>query len=195
MTVSAGQAFLLTQNAAAVQQSDLVNQEITLAEQRVLATATFGLYEIVYSAALVGNPVGDPTVDANLTPNQLAFRNALQTAGYQIGQDATTGYWTISWAEDGPEFSVSVYEINTTVTPGPVSAQTITALNLFFNTTLVPPATDRILLAGTALSGTYIHLAIVTQQNTLDNSTGILGALTAAGLGYTGGNTSVAKRG
>lgn len=196
MTVSASQAFLLSTNSAEVQQNDVVNQEVTLAEQRVLATATFGLFSIIYSAVLVGNPNTDPTVDANLTPNQLAFRNAMQTAGYIIGRDDATGFWTLDWAEEGPEFSVSVYEINTSVTPGPVSAQTITTVDLFFSN-LVPPGTARLLLAAAVFPATslYVHLVIVSQQNTIDNSTGLLGALTASGLGYSGGNTSVAKRG
>ena len=109
MTVSASQAYLMTQNSATVQAADKVAQEVTFAEQRVLNTTTYGLYHIVYSAMLIGNPQGDPNVDANLSSNQLAFRNALQSNGYLIGRDASSGYWTISWDQNGPEAVVSVY--------------------------------------------------------------------------------------
>ncbi len=117
----------------------------------------------------------------------------MQEAGYQIGRDAGTGFWTLSFAQQGPEYAVSIYEIHTTVTPGPVSSQTVSALHTFF-LGLSPPATDRILIGGTALSGTYIHLAVVTQQNTTDNSTSVRSTLTSAGLGYNTGNTTVSKR-
>lgn len=185
----------MTQNSASVQAADKVAQEITFAEQRVLNTTTYGLYHIVYSAMLIGNPQNDPTVDANLSSNQLAFRNALQASGYLVGRDASSGYWTISWDQNGPEAVVSVYEIATTVVPGPVSAGTITALENYFTVTLSPPATVRVLIDATATSGTYFHLAMATQQNTADNSADVRAALIAAGLTYSTGNTTVVKRG
>lgn len=193
MTLSASTAYSLASNAASVHDTDQVNQEISLAEMRIQNAATYGLFTVAYGASLIGNPSSDPSVDASLTTNQLAFRNAMQAAGFVVSRDSATGYWQFDFAQEGPEQTVTVYEIHTSVTPGPVSAQTVTLLTTFFHD-LNPTVTSKIYIGASAISGTYIHLCVVQQQTNTDLSTDIRASLTAAGLGYSNGNTTVSKR-
>jgi hypothetical protein len=193
MTLPASSAYQMSQNASSVNQTELVNTELALVEARISNASTRGLYQIIYSAAKIGNPAGDPNLDNSLTANQIVFRDTLQGVGYKVAQDEASGFWWINWALTGNEASISVYQIETTVLPGSVEEDTITAIDLFFRT-LDPSATDRVLIAGSALSGTYIHLVLVQQQTSADHSDDLQTALEATGLGYSSGNTSVSKR-
>lgn len=193
MTLPASSAYQMTQHAASQMADDMVIDELNLVEMRISNATTRGLYEIVYPATKIGNPSSDPSVDSSLTPNQLSFRNTLQDSGYQVGRDDTSGYWKIGWSLNGAEEVVSVYQINTSVVPGSILVQTEAVITNYF-ANLSPSATCKVSLAGSAISGTYVHLAVVAQQNTLDLSSGLYTALISAGLGYNSGNTSTSKR-
>lgn len=199
MVLTSAEAITLTNNAVQVQTQNEVNQEISLAEQSIRNASSRQQFKILYNARIVGNPAGDPQDDDKLTPAQIDFRDAFVGAGYAVTLDEDTELWRISWESTGAEALVGVYSIRTTVTPGPVQAQTIVVVDNYFKT-LTPVARARTVLVnpvgsggdvdesqfGAPASTFYEYLAIVQQPTPDDHSSALQAALVASGLGYSG---------
>lgn len=200
MVLSSASAFQLTSAAITIQdQSDLA-KEVAQVENRVRTAANLRKFTIEYNATIIGNPYGDVSVDSNLTAIQIEFRDLFVNAGYVVGR-TDQGFWLISWDQQGPEQVVSVYSVRTTVTPGAVSAQTITLLNNYFLGS-TPAATSKVVLVndldettfGATSSVFYEYVILVHQQDPTENrSSTVQSILNSSGLGYNNTNTEVFK--
>lgn len=201
MVLSANTAATLTSNALATRSEELVAQEIANAEARIRAAAGLGATKINFNATLIGNPIGDPQISTNLaTENQIDFRDAFNSAGYMVSRDPDTGYWVLDWTVLGIETQVNLYTFRTTLAPGAISAQTITAIGNFF-TSLVPVAHANAVSNnnidetqfGAPASTFYEYSIVVDQSTSADHSSALKAAVIAAGLGYNSGNCNVYK--
>ena len=180
-----------TQNASDLQ------REVDLSERAIRNAATRQQYHTLFDARIIGNPSGDPLNDALLTQPQIDYRDAFINAGYLVTLDANTGYWRLSWEDQGVEELVSIYSIRTTVAPGPISAQTITLIEGYF-ASQVPVSKAKVTLVndgngadtdetdfGATVSIFYEYVAVVQQQDPVaDMSAGLRVALIGSPLGY-----------
>jgi len=197
MVLTAPNAHNYTTTAITVHQDAKLQQEVDLTERRIRNTANRDLYEMVYDARIVGNPLDDPQTSTTLTALQIAYRDAFVNAGYSVTRDGDSGLWRISWATQGVENRVSVYMIRTTVTPGAVSQLTVTAIDAFFTSQIptVRPNTTFINLGNggdipeSDFGGTnsvFYEYTVVTEQQVAatDLSALLRTHLVTSGLGY-----------
>lgn len=208
MVLTALNANNYTQTAITVQEDAELQQEIDLTERAIRNAATRQKFDLVYDARIVGNPFDNPQIDGNLTPVQISYRDAFISAGYFVTIDGVSGMWKFSWSDIDIETLVSIYSIRTTVSPGAVSTQTISAINEYF-AAIIPAVTAKTSLVNVGSGGDidealfgatpstfYEYIAIVRQQDTdADYSSGIKTALVTTTLGYlnTPSNVSVFK--
>lgn len=200
MVLPAASALTLTTNAISATNAADVQQEVTNAETKIRQAAALGVYEIDYNASIVGNPAIDPRLyTSDLPTNQQAFYNAFVNAGYIVGLDTLTGFWSISWANMGPEHNVLVYSFRTTFNPSSVTSQTITAIENFF-AALVPIVYTDIAYNGFinesgfgGTTSTFYEFTIIAGQDSdrTSHATALAGFLTTQGLGYTNVNSAV----
>ena len=132
MVLTAPNAHNYTTTSITVHQDAKLQQEVDLTERRIRNTANRDLYEMVYDARIIGNPLGDPHDDTNLNALQIAYRDAFVDVGYVVSRDGDSGLWRLSWATQGVENRVSVYMVRTAVTPGAISQLTVDAIDAFF---------------------------------------------------------------
>ena len=197
MVLTAPNAHNYTATAITVHQDAKLQQEVDLTERRIRNTANRDLYEMVYDARIVGNPLGDPQDDNNLTALQIDYRDAFVDVGYSVTRDGDSGLWRLSWATQGVENRVSVYMVRTTVTPGAISQLTVDAIDAFFAAQIptVRPNTTFVNLGNggdiqeSDFGGTdsvFYEYSIVTEQqiSSTDLSGGLRAHLTTSGLGY-----------
>ena len=71
MVLSASQANSLTQSSIQITEEQQLNQELANAEARIRQAAGLGRFKLGFNALIIGNPVDDPQVDANLTALQI----------------------------------------------------------------------------------------------------------------------------
>ena len=198
MTLTAAQANQITNDIIAANMDRDVTTELQLAERQIRQRMRGEFFFLNYDARIIGNPTADPSDDANLTDNQIAFRDHFTGDEYKVSLDPQTGFWRLDWATVGAEILTSLYAVRTTVSPGAISQQTIDVINAFFDG-LALRATSRTVLADTVPtsggdvpesdfgapdSTFYEYLALVQQQDDADNSAGLKTALRASGLGY-----------
>lgn len=196
MTLNAAQAVNLTNNAITVQDSrDLVN-EVTRAESGIRNAATRQQFRLAYNASIIGNPDDDPANTAGLTPQQIDFRDTFENSGFVVTRDEDSGYWLLSWEDQGVEHLVNLYSVRTTLAPGAIQTQTIDAIESYFES-LTPRVRARVEIVqisggdidetqfGAPASTFYEYVALVTQPDmSTDYSAGLKAALLATGLGY-----------
>ncbi len=191
MTITAGQANQFTIDTIANNVDRDVTNEVQNAESQIRNEIGLEKFKTAYNATIIGNPAADPVDNANLTPEQILFRDHFIDDGYKVSRDPINGFWLLDWAQVGAEIITSVYSIRTTVTPGAISQQTIDVIDNFFNT-LALRATSETVLNGDIMEGDfgapnsvfYEYTSKANQQDDADNSTGIKDALRASGLGY-----------
>ena len=206
MVFTASQAGLYTSNSITVNENLNVQREVDLTERAIRSAARLKKYAIEFNALTIGNPIGDPMdSNTNLSSEQVAYRDAMIAAGYQLGKHGVSGYWTITWASQGIETSVNVYSVRTTVTIGPISASTITYLSDYFKNQKISDYANISAITtnggdineadfGATASTFYEYVIVIKQQDkTVDLSTDIVGALAGSSYGYTTTNTSVYK--
>lgn len=197
MTLNATQARNFTNDSISRNLSTDVNGEIQQAENRIRQAAAFGKFKLAYNAQVIGNPPGDPQ-SATLTTAQQQFLNHFETKGYVVGVDNDSGFWLLDWADAGSEITVSVYSVRTTVAPGAIAAQTISAVNTFFSnrspvvtskTTLVDPLSSGGDVPesdfGAPNSTFYEYIVVADQPNDANHASDLKATLKASGLGYT----------
>jgi hypothetical protein len=175
--------------------------EVSLAENKITAATAHGAYQVLYNAQVIGNPAIDPRLFTNDLPiNQKDFYNAFIGAGYIVGLDANTGFWSITWAPSGPETMVIVYSFRTTLNPSSpnIVPQTMAAIEAYFNT-LTPVVHVYTSYDGfineTGFGGTtstFYEFTIIAGQYTdrTDHSANVAGFLYTQGLGYNSGNAN-----
>jgi hypothetical protein len=191
MTITAGQANQFTLDTIANNATRDVTNELQNAESRIRNEIGLEKFKTAYDAAIIGNPDADPIDNANLTPEQILFRDHFIDDGFKVGRDPINGFWLLNWGQVGAEIITSVYSIRTTVTPGAISQQTIDVIDNFFNT-LALRATSETVLNGDIMeedfgapnSVFYEYTSKANQQDDADNSVGLKSALRASGLGY-----------
>lgn len=198
MTLTAQQANDFTQLAIAQNREEDVNTEIANAEKQIRsAIANQQVFNTSYFATLIGNPAGNPNV-IELPPKQQDFFDHFINDGYIVNVDPQNGNWFLDWANVGAPQVMSMYSVRTTVTPGPVSAQTILTIDNFFSSLLPVAIPQTALVDTTPTSGGdipepdfgapasvfYEYVSVVQQQNDTDHSTDLKTALRASGLGY-----------
>lgn len=197
MVLTAPTANNYTILATQVQSNQTLQREVDLTERAIRNAANRQDFNVLHDARLVGNPVADPQNTALLTALQIDYRDAFVDAGYLVTLDANTGYWELSWEDQGVEGLVSVYSVRTTVIPGAIADLTIDAINGFFDAQ-VPVARSRASLVdvgagadtdeqdfGAPISTFYEYIVVAQQQDaTTDFSNGIRTALTSTSLGY-----------
>lgn len=199
MALSSSQANQYTLQA--IQQSleqDVIN-EIRNAEQQIRSTiSNQQVFKTSFFASIIGNPSGNPNV-VTLSDRQQQFFDHFVNQGYFVNVDTENGNWLLDWSQvGGVPATVHLYSVRTTVSPGAVSAATISAIDNFFGT-LIPVAISNTVLADTdptsggdipetdfGASGSvfYEYLSVVQQQDSADHSLGLKTALRASGLGY-----------
>jgi hypothetical protein len=198
MTITATQSAQFTLDTIAANMTRDVTLELQRAEQQIRFRIRAEFYDLKYNATIIGNPTASPSDDANLTANQISFRDHFLSDGYVIGLDSQTGFWSLDWATVGAELATSLYAVRTTVLPGPVSVATIAVINGYF-AGLTSRATSRTVLAdtnptsggdipesdfGATSSSFYEYLALVEQQDATDHTVALKAAIRASGLGY-----------
>lgn len=207
MVLSATNAQALTTTSITVQNASDVQREVGFAEAGIRNAANRQLYQLVYNAEIIGNPIADPLDTDRLTARQILFRDGFTTAGYTVARDDETGYWLIAWEDIGPENLVSVYSVRTTVLPGAISTATITAIETYLQglDPVVRVKAEVVSINGgdileADINGTnsvFYQYTVVTTQTVpaTDYSSGILQAMIDAGLGYSDSpaNTAVYK--
>ena len=201
MVLRSSNANILTTNAIRVQDRNILRQEISLAESAIRNAANQQQFRTVYNSRNIGNPPGNP-VRATLTVLQQEFYQAFITAGYQVGLDAASGFWSFRWAARSAEGLVRVYSIRTIVLPGAIHTQTVNAINSFF-VGLVPTVTSRVVLisGGTGVINEtdfgatervfYEYVAVVQQADLVDHRNALRASLVASGLGYNASPSNV----
>lgn len=202
MTLTASQANQLTQDAVLRNMQQDVLTEVQRAEQQIRQRVRAEHLTLAFDAVIIGNPTNDPSVDENLSPSQIDFRDHFVADAYIVGLDPRTGFWSLDWAVVGAEVVTSLYSVRTTVTPGAIEQQTIDVINNYFNT-LPIRATSRTNLADTTPSSGgdipesdfgapdstfYEYVALVEQQDDTNHSASLKAALRASGLGYVDDN-------
>jgi hypothetical protein len=210
MVLTAANASLYTAATITTQEAAKLQTEVDLTERTIINAANLQKYAVQYNATTVGNPYDDPLVDTNLTALQIAYRDAFVAVGYNVSIDATSGYWSFTWASQGIESNVAVYSTRTTVSPSAISASTITEINSYFSGLILSAyAASTSVQSGTGgdiqetdFGGTnsvfYEYITVVRQQDNLtDLSSGLLTQLSTGpvgvGLGYTSTNMAVYK--
>jgi hypothetical protein len=198
MVLPASDVLILTNNSLLKTNSDDLQLEISLAENRIRAAAGLGLYNTTYNATIIGNPQTDPRLHTDLPPNQLDFFDAFVDAGYVVTVDTATGYWAFSWSAEGAESLVQIYTFRTVFNPTAIIDDTKIAIENFF-AALRPTVhsvvsynnfIDEAGFGGT--SSTFFEFTIVTdQQDPTDLSNGLRTAVIGQGLGYTINNCNV----
>ena len=202
MVLTSANANTLTNNAITITNSTELETETALLEAQIRQAAGLKRFTLSYNARIIGNPIGDPSVDTNLTAQQLSFRDTFLNAGYVITQDPDTLYWIFSWESVSIEALVTIYSVRTTVSPGAIEAQTISAIETYLDG-LTPAVTSRVELVtinggdiletefGAVASVFYEYNVIVQQQDDTDHSVGITTALDTSGLGYNSATPNV----
>ena len=142
MVLTSANANTLTNNAITVTNANELETESALLESRIRQAAGLGRFNLAYDARIIGNPIGDPLVDSNLTSQQQSFRDTYLAAGYVIGQDEGTLFWLFSWDTVSIETLVTIYSVRTVVAPGAIEAQTISAIETYLDG-LTPAVTSR----------------------------------------------------
>lgn len=198
MVLTAPTANNFTVIATNTQNLSDLQREVDLSERSIRNAATRQKYYALFDARIIGNPTADPQDDAILSQMQIDYRDTFINAGYLVTLDPHTGFWKLSWAEQGVEELVSVYSVRTTVIPGAVSVLTEEAIVAFFET-VVPVVRPRVNLNtsgsgadinegdfGAPFSVFYEYVVIAQQQDpTVDYSNDIRTALITTPLGYT----------
>ena len=201
MVFSANDALIFTNNQIVQAAAAEVQIEIGMAETEIRRATGLGLFNIVYNATVIGNPIGPPQISTNLTANQSTFYGLFVGAGYLVDLDDNTGRWFLNWAPVGPESQVSVYSLRTTITPTFISPATITLIETFF-AGISPVVHVNVILSGTLneadFGGTgtiFYEYTIVTDQefNLTDFSAALKAMLITQGLGYLSGNCQIFK--
>ena len=198
MVLSASQANSLTLSSIQITDEQQLNQELASAEARIRQVAGLGKFKLGYNALILGNPVDDPQDDSNLTDLQIQFRDHFNDQGYIVSLEPETGFWLLDWTEVGAESQVTIYSARTTVAPGPVSQQTIDAINTYFDG-VIPAVNSRVEIVdtdppsggdipesdfGAPDSVFFEYIIIAEQQNDFNHKDAIKTALKASGLGY-----------
>ncbi len=196
MVIPAGQAQSFTLTAIGNNQDQTVQTEVRRTDAAIQSATGQERFSIIYNAQLVGNPFGDPQVDANLDDTQIVYRDALVDAGYIVGRDEDTGYWSISWSILGPEEQVAIYSVRTILTPGTYGTATIDQIENYFNG-LTPAVTFKPEVVtinggdideadfGATASVFYEYVVIVTQPNDVDHSNDLRQSIVVNVPGYT----------
>jgi hypothetical protein len=199
MTLTANQANQITNDTIVRNSDSELTTELQFAERQIRERIRGEFFTLGYNATIVGNPLGIPADDDNLTPLQIEFRDHWTNDGYKVGLNPQTGFWILDWSGVGAELLTVLYSVRTTVTPGAVEQQTIDSIDNFFNT-LALRATSRTSLVpfgggdidendfGAPSSTFYEYTSLVNQQDATDNSEGLKTALRASGLGYVDDN-------
>lgn len=182
MVLSAANALTLSTNSQSSQDEEDLQTEVTLAETSVSGAAGRGLTMVKFNATILGNPTADPYASGALsTATQQEFRDAFGDAGYTVGWDEDSGYWTLDWSAVGAEQSVVVYSFRTILNPaGSVSTNTIAAINGYFGA-LTPVAHSRATLVsnidetvfGATASTFYEYVIVVDQADATDHTTAL----------------------
>ena len=199
MTLTAAQANQYTLDSIAANMAQDVLNELQRSEQQIRERIRANLFDLKFDATIIGNPIGDTSDDANLTSEQIQFRDHYVGDGYIVGWDTDTGFWYLNWATIGAEAVTSLYSTRTTVAPGAISQQTIDVINAFF-AGLPARATSRTSLADTIPSSGgdipesdfgapdstfYEYVSLVEQQDPSTNYSDQLKIhLRSSGLGY-----------
>lgn len=193
MVFDAQQANNLTNYAIQQNEDNAVSQEISNAESAIRQAGQFEAFKVAFNATIIGNPVN--LDDETLSPEQTRFRDHFIDNDYIVKIDTETGYWLLDWSATGAEVATSMYSVRTTVLPGPVSGQTIGAINSYFSG-LIPIVTSRAevvtinggdvpeSLFGAADSTFYEYIVLAEQPDDTDHSVGLKAALAASGFGY-----------
>lgn len=193
MVFDSQQANNLTNFSIQANEDAAVTQEISNAENQIRQAGRFEAFKLSFNALVIGNPVN--LDDSTLSPEQTRFRDHFVDNDYVVSIDPTNGNWLLDWSTVGSEVSTSMYSVRTTVLPGPVSTQTIDAINSFF-TALSPTVTSRTevvtinggdvpeSLFGAPDSVFYEYIVLADQPDDTDHSVALKAALAASGLGY-----------
>lgn len=199
MVLPASEALSLTNNAITNINDSDVQTEVGLAEAKIRAASGVGLFNISYNATIIGNPPVDPRTTADLTLTQQSFYNNFINAGYTVGIDIETGYWSIAWASTGAETAVVIYSFRTSFDPTAIITTTINAFVAYFQAQIpIVHATasyngsiDETAFGGT--SSVYYEFTIVANQDleTTNHSAALKTHLIQQGIGYTTGNCAV----
>ena len=190
MVLPVSQAQSYTNTAIINTSTEDVTREVQITEGGIRTAAGQEKFKVIHNARIIGNPLGDPNVDVNLSEQQIAYRDVYNNAGYIVGLDEDTGYWVIDWSFVGPEELVSVYSVRTIELPGAgLSQDTLDQIDLFFSDVL-PAVTSTSLIIpinggdidetdfGGTISVFYEYMVIVTQPNDDDHSTDLRDSLT-----------------
>lgn len=194
MVLSASSALQITTTAISTTTANNLAQEITAAEGKIRLASTQEQYQVLYTATIIGNPPGDPNNNATpLTPIQVDFKAAFQTAGYTVGWDASSGNWLLSWQTSGAETQVNVYTVWTSAT---LSGGTVTAIKAAisgFFTSQTPTFTNVVEYVGSINSlNPSETFTIVVSPIGADLSSELLAMLIANNtLGLNSGNTFI----
>jgi len=197
-------AYQSSLSSLGIVQAQALSDEIAKLELAIRNANARGAFTTFFNARVVGNPTVAVENTDGLTAMQIEFLNVLISAGYVVSRDTGSGWWSVSWSQEGPEDIVHLYTIRTILSPGSISAQTIDTINEFF-LNHSPTATSRAVLFsptgsggnvdettfGATASTFYEYSTLVTQQDALDYSADLKTALLAAGLGYLTGNVAV----
>lgn len=199
MVLPALDAITLTNSSLTKNSTADLQTEVGLAETRIRAATGLGLYSLIYNATIIGNPAVDPRSTTDLPPNQLNFYNAFVAAGYIVGLDTASGYWTIAWAAQGAEHLVSIYTLRTSFNPAAVVNQTINTIATFFEAQL-PVVHVNVSYNGFidqtgfgGVSSTAYEFTIVADQetDTTNYSASLKTYITTQSFGFTNSNCNV----
>jgi hypothetical protein len=191
MVLPAESALTYTVQAIAATNNSDLSTEVSFAEIKIRAATALGVYVISYNANIVGNPALDPRIfTADLPILQQNFYNAFIDAGYIVGLDTLTGYWSINWAASGPETQVLVYSLRTMFDPTTIITQTTNAIMSYFGSLLPVVYTYTTYNGQTA---TFYEFTVIAGQDSdrTNHAANLLGFLTTRNIGYTDGNLDV----
>ncbi len=204
MVLPAGQAQSFTLVAIGNNADREVQTEVRRTDSAIQAAAGQERFSILYNSFIVGNPFDDPQDDANLDEVQTQYRDVLVDAGYIVGRDDDTGFWSISWAVLGPEEQVTVYSARTILAPGTYATQTIDQIGDYFDT-VSPTVTLKPTVVtinggdidesdfGATTSVFYEYVILATQANNTDHATDLKNNLITNITAYTNANLEVYK--
>lgn len=102
MVLNASTAHTMTVDAIAAKDAATLQQEVTNCESVIRTAATKGFYSTLFNAEVIGNPKGNPILDANLpSALQRQFRDLFMEAGYTVELDSLSGRWKLTWEAVG----------------------------------------------------------------------------------------------
>lgn len=102
MVFNASSAHAMTLASITATQAATLQQEVTNCEDMIRAASSKGFYSTLFNATLIGNPIGNPILDANVpTALQQQFRDLFMEAGYDVAFDTTSGRWKLTWESIG----------------------------------------------------------------------------------------------